>query len=533
MKAIKFKHKGEDRIKLVFPYNSEIIKLIKQIKECRWSQTNQFWHIPYTKEAFSHLKKLVPEVETENTASVTTAAKSGKLLKMETTQEVELDITDKKISIKMRKNDEDIRFIHSLKFSRWNTTTFCWEIPNYPGNLDVINDYFGKRIRITSLHEDVNVTVKNELRTINKNDLLIIHTHSGRLRLIFAFNQNLSATIKKIPYYCWDKTNKWWTVPYSDIILSQIKQVAENLEMKILLEKEPITGDGIKKLSPLDIPNYRCVPQEYVQKLMEMRYSEHTIKIYKSLFEEFLNYHFKLDPKQITEPQILEFVRYLVSERKVSTSYQNQAINAIKFYYEKVLKGQRKFYFIDRPKKEKTLPSVLSQEEVIRLLNSTDNIKHKSILMLGYSAGLRLSEIINLCIHDIDRDRMQLRVVQAKGKKDRYTKLSVKFLQTLDKYLSEYKPELYVFEGMSGGKYSGRSIENIVKNAAQKAGITKKVTAHTLRHSFATHCLENGIDLRYIQSMLGHESSKTTEVYTHITTKGFDQLKSPLDSLDL
>jgi site-specific recombinase XerD len=167
-----------------------------------------------------------------------------------------------------------------------------------------------------------------------------------------------------------------------------------------------------------------------------------------------------------------------------------------------------------------------------RLFSAVENRKHRTILMLGYSAGLRLGEIVRLKINDIDRERMQIRVVQSKGKKDRYTKLSDKFLPMLDVYIEEYRPKEYLFEGASGDEYSTRSIQNMIRDVVAKAGIKKHVTMHTLRHTFATHCLENGVDLRYIQSMMGHESSKTTEIYTHVTTKGFDQIKSPLDTLD-
>jgi site-specific recombinase XerD len=153
--------------------------------------------------------------------------------------------------------------------------------------------------------------------------------------------------------------------------------------------------------------------------------------------------------------------------------------------------------------------------------------------MLAYSAGLRLGEIVRLKLVNIDRERMQIRIEQSKGKKDRYTKLSVKFLAILDQYMEEYKPKEFVFEGATGAEYSPSSIQNTIKAVSKKAKIEKNVTMHTLRHTFATHCLENGVDLRYIQSMMGHESSKTTEIYTHITTKGFDNIKSPLDNLDI
>lgn len=188
---------------------------------------------------------------------------------------------------------------------------------------------------------------------------------------------------------------------------------------------------------------------------------------------------------------------------------------------------------MERPSKEKTLPIVLSTDEVERKLNVVDYLKHKEILALIYYAGLRISECTGLRIKDIDSGRMQIRIHQSEGKKDRYTLLSHKTLNILRNYFKSYQPKVYVFEGPTQEPCSERSIQAIFKTACHKAGITKKATVHTLRHSFATHLLENGTDLRYIQSLLGHDNSKTTEIYTHVTTKGFDKIKSPLNDLNI
>jgi site-specific recombinase XerD len=188
---------------------------------------------------------------------------------------------------------------------------------------------------------------------------------------------------------------------------------------------------------------------------------------------------------------------------------------------------------ISRPREEQFLPEVLSQQEITKILNATENLKHKAIIITIYSAGLRISEAINLKIKDIDSNRMQIRVEQAKGKKDRYTLLGNKTLEILRKYVAEYKPKIWLFEGSKGEQYAPRSIQEILKKSVSKTDIKKRISVHTLRHSFATHLLEAGTDLRYIQSLLGHANSKTTEIYTHITTKGFDQIKNPLDNLEI
>lgn len=278
---------------------------------------------------------------------------------------------------------------------------------------------------------------------------------------------------------------------------------------------------------------FREVPESYLEKLTLKRYSYQTVKSYRNFFKEFINYYHARPIDEITEKEILAYLRYLVQERAVSTSYQNQAINAIKFYYEQVLEGNRRFYYVERPFKERTLPTVLSEQEVQAILHRIDNLKHKCLLLVLYSAGLRVGELLKLELGDVDSDRMQIHVRQAKGKKDRITLLSSKTWQYLQACLGIYVPRQYLFEGEPGKAYSLSSVRAIYQEAIRKAGIQKRVTLHTLRHSFATHLLERGTDLRYIQTLLGHNSPKTTEIYTHISTKALSQVISPLDHLDI
>ena len=562
----KINHRGEDRLKIEFPYNESIANQVRQIKGSAWSRTQVAWHIPFTDEALDELKRRLPDIELpQNIIKKAEPAKVEPIkvepikvepIKVESVKAkpltvkpidqiptkqkstdtrnlIKIDVIGRKILLKMPKDENDIKFINTLKYSKWDKKMFIWEIPNYPGNLDLINDHFKGRNPELVVHDKFDISLNNETRSVGNKELLIIKTKTGRLRLIFGFDKALLTLIKKYPYYSWDSKNKWWTIPFSEIYLNQIQSYALEQGLKVSYEEEPAGEMGVKRISAFDVPNYRECPEGMILKLKEIRYSPKTIKVYKALFEEFINFYYKYDINKIDETQIISFLRFLVIDRKVSTSYQNQSINAIKFYYEKVLGGQRKFYFVDRPKKERTLPTVLNEDEVVRLFKSVDNIKHKCMLMLAYSSGLRLGEILRLRLVDIDRERMQIRVVQSKGRKDRYAKLSAKFTKVLDQYCDKEQPKDFVFEGAKGAEYSPTSLQNIIRAAAAKAGIQKHTTMHTLRHTFATHSLENGVDLRYIQSMLGHESSKTTEIYTHITTKGFDQIKSPLDNLDI
>jgi site-specific recombinase XerD len=233
----------------------------------------------------------------------------------------------------------------------------------------------------------------------------------------------------------------------------------------------------------------------------------------------------------VSDEDIKDYLYRLVNEKNVSTSTLNTAINALKFYYGEVLK-RRFVYEIKRPKKDKKLPVVLSQEEVSQILSSMSNIKHRAILMLIYSAGLRVSEVVKLKPEDIDAKRKLIHIKDAKGRKDRYTILSDVALEALREYQEKYKPEKWLFIGMNPGMHvSTRAVQAIFEQACGKAGISKGVSVHSLRHSFATHLLECGVDLRYIQELLGHKSSKTTEIYTRVSNKDIGKIKSPLDRL--
>lgn len=280
------------------------------------------------------------------------------------------------------------------------------------------------------------------------------------------------------------------------------------------------------------VSNDESCPQEYIDLLETKRYSINTARTYIGLFSEFIRYFKGMSLKEINENDIKQYMLTIVKTGK-SLSCQNQVINAIKFYYEQVLDMPQRFYEIERPRKEQKLPTVLSEEEILRIISSTTNIKHKAILVTIYSCGLRLSELLNLKITDVQSDRGLLIVKDGKGNKDRNTILSDTTLALLRKYYLAYKPKEYLFEGRDGGRYSVKSVQNIVKHSLKTAKITKRASTHTLRHSFATHLLENGTDLRHVQTLLGHSSPKTTEIYTHVSTKGLQGVVSPIEKLKI
>lgn len=267
-------------------------------------------------------------------------------------------------------------------------------------------------------------------------------------------------------------------------------------------------------------------------KLELCRYSPATHQSYIYMFRKFLQAIYPRPLHQITKTDIQQYHLKLVREKEISRSYQNQSINAIKFYVEKVLGHERQFFELDRPPKANRLPVVLCLKEVQSLLSSCKNLKHKAMLTTLYAAGLRMGELLNLKPRDIDSASMRIWIREGKGVKDRCTMLSPVLLSLLRSYYSAYRPNTYLFEGTPGSRYSGSSVRKVLQRTVTKAGIAKQIKPHTLRHSFATHLLENGTNLRYIQTLLGHSSSKTTEIYTHVSTTSLKDIVSPLDLME-
>ncbi|WP_159522897.1 site-specific tyrosine recombinase/integron integrase [Sunxiuqinia indica] len=265
--------------------------------------------------------------------------------------------------------------------------------------------------------------------------------------------------------------------------------------------------------------------ENYTRKLKILGMAESTQAQYLSAFNSFLEYFEGKDSRYISKNDILNYLESLY-DLGVSKSYINSRINAIKFYYEKVLDNPRDTYFIDRPFKDRKLPTVLSIEEVDLILNAIPNFKHRCIIETIYCHGLRISEVINLKVLGIDSKRGLLYVRDGKFNKDRQVALDDECLHNLRRYYNQYKPENWLFNGQTkNGQYSATSIRKFLQKAVNQAGITKNVTPHTFRHSFATHLLEQGVDIRVIQEILGHASSKTTEIYTHVSTRYIGRVK--------
>jgi len=259
-------------------------------------------------------------------------------------------------------------------------------------------------------------------------------------------------------------------------------------------------------------------------------YSPKTAKSYRSCLRTFASHFSPRHPRDLTGEDIRSFLIYLMDEKHWEAASINQMLNALRFLYVELYKRPMVLGTVPRPMTAKKLPSVLSEEEVLALLRCIRNLKHRVLLMLIYSAGLRVGEAVRVRVSDIDSTRRMVFLRGAKGKKDRYTILSDALLAPLRQYYRKYRPREYLFEGAGGRSHlSERSVQHVFEKAVQVAGIQKKATVHTLRHSFATHLLEAGVDLRYIQELLGHSSSKTTEIYTHVSKRSIGRIISPLD----
>lgn len=409
---------------------------------------------------------------------------------------------------------------------------------------------------------------------------LIDHKGSERILVQFGYYPILISIIKKLPNAVYSNTYKGWHLPVVKESLASLifktKEIADNnldeLKQQLIVRKQNQTNktneqdNGVINLVhseqklPLIFQNKSLIykglidPNQYSQKeslarihevnrnvLPEMKqqlqlkaYSKSTIKTYMNEMGAFLQTIKSYNAKDFSVKRIKDYLQYCFVELKLSENTLHSRMNALKFYYEQVLYKHKFFWEIPRPKKRILMPKVLGEDELGNLFRALANKKHKAMLFTAYSAGLRVSEIVALQLKHIDSDRMQILIENAKGKKDRYVNLSPVLLDILRDYLKTYTPRpiRFLFESeQTKEAYPTRTIQQIFTNAKQKSGLKKEVGMHSLRHSFATHLLEKGTDIKYIKDLLGHFNIKTTERYLHVSKKALVNIVSPLDDL--
>lgn len=380
----------------------------------------------------------------------------------------------------------------------------------------------------------------------------VFHRGQDVIALKFTPNHQIESAIRKLKGIKWTQTHKAWYLPFSNdnyqSILNTVEPLAklDDEAIKEYLQKKkkvravlprpdiittkPVLNNVSWKLSNENLSALK----RFVEELKLKAYSPSTIKTYRNELLQLLQILKKKEINDLTPDDLRRYFLYCFEKLKLSENTLHSRINAVKFYFEQVLKREKFFWEIPRPKKAGILPKVLSENELSRLFNAATFLKHKAILFTAYSAGLRVSEVIRLKWKHIDRQRSQILIEQAKGKKDRYVTLSPVLEDILTSYYrkSKLKPKIFVFEsGVEGQAYSQRSAQAVFQMAKQKAGIKKEVGFHSLRHSFATHLLEKGTDVRFIQELLGHFSIKTTTRYLHVAKEKLVVIESPLDSL--
>jgi site-specific recombinase XerD len=367
--------------------------------------------------------------------------------------------------------------------------------------------------------------------------------------IFFPFDAGVTNIVKQVKNIKWSRTHTCWYVPCSRFHYRQIVTATHQLALidtaelkKYLQHKQALTANPTKPLHkatvaliqqyPLNINNLKALAA-YRNLLLIKNYSVKTIETYCNAFHHLLRLLGLRCVNDLNKEQLQSYLLWLTEKQNYSPTHVHLTINAIKFYFEKVLGHNSESYNLPRPKKPSKLPDVLAEEEMVTIFSAIKNIKHRALLMTSYSAGLRVNELVHLKTGDIDSKRMMIHIRSGKGNKDRFVPLSRKVLEVLREYYKVYRPKEYLFEGQNGEPYSSRSAQLVLKAAKQNAKIKKAGSIHSLRHTYATHLLENGTDIRYIQQLLGHNNIKTTMRYTHVAKHAIGNIQSPIDRLQL
>jgi site-specific recombinase XerD len=345
----------------------------------------------------------------------------------------------------------------------------------------------------------------------------------------FPDRADLTALVRAVPGARWQQRQRCWALP----VTADAREVVRRL---LFVASEPAPPSASSVSSPRDTDRDAHEDDAVIRKLIEeltlRRYSPRTRKVYVHHARAFLR-HAGEPLSQLNAPHVREYLLDRATDDRVSTAYHAQAISALRFLFTHVLNNPDAVRVVPRPKRDRSLPSVLGRTDTRRVIEALDNLKHRALLMLMYSAGLRVSEVVRIRIEDLDAERKLIRVRGGKGRKDRYTLLSDRALHAVRTYILDYGPTTWLFPGERPNRpIACRTAQKVVESARKRAGIKTHASAHTLRHSFATHLLESGTDVRYIQELLGHSSPKTTQIYTHVSRRDLIRIRSPLDQDD-
>lgn len=562
-------HRNAYRIGVSFDYSFEIKTKLKSLN-ATYSKTHQCWYVDYSKASYALLQKHFKDITIRTTSEVLAPSSlvagienrdlppiapseiqlgpplgnpEHKTERIPFAQKVRLQLLDnigKYWVFKMQYHQSVSKELLKVKGVYWNGSYKAYMVLRHPDVKQKV-----ETILRTSPFFGVDFLSKE---TSFKGHTISIRSHDEDVSWMEVYVPKQVAIHEKMKRFSlsrYSKVKNCFLLPAAPIVLESIQLQMESLEVLVVndlphsyLQKKHLPNRKQLALTSTKQHLLAQVPDEgrgfmmcLINQLLALNYSSSTLRTYSSSFLQFLRYFEFRNPELLSYHEIVGYLGYLM-ERGLSATSGHSMVNSLQFYYQQVL-GKREFELrIPRPKKEKKLPSVLTMEECLKLFQSVDNPKHKLLLLIGYGAGLRVSEIVQLQWRDILFSEYKIHIKNAKGKKDRMVMLPYSIVQSLELYRQLYKGKHYVFEGQFAGEtYSAGSVQQVMRNALKKSGLEKKATVHTLRHSFATHLLENGTDIRYIQQFLGHSSIKTTTIYTHLTKSAVDKIQSPLDRM--
>ena len=561
IKLFKLNHRGKLHIGLRATIPN-IWARIKSIEGAKYTKTHGCFYIPYTKAAYQAFKRLKLDYtidsdttggfasQSENNAISGAIPETPALPDSESQRdagireslgfsEILIDWTGQGFSIKMPYSKPDIEFVKSLSGSWWRPNERMWYAKSSLENLEKIQKYFAPfdKGKYALLYEQIG--------QIEEPRIVEIYRTPEHIQLAMVKVKGFGADVsmvKSISGRVYNKSFRRWEIPMEKEVIDRMiayyadkgYTIVNRLPGHSIEYQKPKakTKDAVAKLLRKIAPRYHESVSKMTDAMIRMSYSHGTIMSYGGKIARVLEYCGRDHMEDVKAEQVNEYLTYL-SKNGSSDSLINMVYSAVNLYYEKVVfDSEFEIEKLKRPRRAKTLPGILSTNEVDRLLASCQNIKHLTILYILYGGGLRVSEVINLRVQDVHWDRSQILVKSGKGRKDRMVMLSKVLKELMRKYFDLYQPEYWLFEGQEGKRqYSTSSIQKIVKQAAKRAGINRRVTPHTLRHCFATHLMDKGLDSRYIQELLGHKDIKTTLIYTHVTNKSISTIESPLDML--
>lgn|GEM_PF-62605 len=569
-------HRGEKRIKVEMPFEKDAIAKIKTVEGRRWSQTKKCWHVPYTRDAYGQLQQLFElkhdeslfPVKSENEDPVPSRPK--KLGKQPGKEVVHLEKeNDARLKAFVPPHRKDwIEIVKKIDGRAWNEHQKYWSLPNVKATCLYLKKELGKALKIGfKVSEDIPETYQSkykkelpkqaeglqpsfqtiqqegrEIKIVTGNFLVLEKVNEEWFNAFVPFDKKgWIETVKNIPGRKWNVEEKCWVIPNVKDSYRMLKSYVgmENLRFNFEISTD-IPEEWVpprKKRKGKTGPELNEMQRRALTALEEKLILENkrwrTIKTYRNCLRALLLFHPQTRPSQITARQIQQYMVYQIKAKNISFSSRNQIINSLNAFFVRVADQPEKVQVLERPKKQRRLPNVVSPEEIKILLESVENLKHKTMLILIYSAGLRKGELLRLRKQDLSFARQSLFVKDGKGGKDRYTFLSPTAIKYVKEYLKTYAPKYWLFEGQTGGQYSETSLQKVFDKARKKSGVNPYLTIHGLRHSFATHLVEKRVPLHVVKDLLGHVHLDTTEVYLHISQKFRKEIESPLEGLNL